>query len=112
MSVETLNPETSFEIEADEDVRPSKGWVVVVYNDNHHTFQYVIECLCQILHMTSEQALNRAVEIHNEGESVVAGPMSKYEAQEIANKIAKYGPDPYSLDPKKNVGLKTSVKEA
>lgn len=106
MPVEILEPKTQ------KNVRPSKGWVVIVYNDDHHTFQYVVECLCQIVHLTPKQALDKAFEIHTQGKSVVAGPMSKYEAQEISNKIAKYGPDPYSHNPEKNVGLKTSVEEA
>lgn len=112
MQTETLDPKTASYTEDDEDVRPAKGWVVIVFNDNHHTFDYVIECLCKVVCLSPDKALIKALEIHETGQSIVAGPMSKYEATEVANKIAKYGPDKLSLKPDLNVGLKTKVEEA
>lgn len=93
-------------------VAPARGWVVVLHNDDHHTFVYVILVLCRTIHVSAEEAERLAIEVHNAGSAVVAGPMSKYEAAEIATALGSYGPDPWSRAPQKNVGLKATIREA
>lgn len=112
MSTQIEEPQIEVDVEPEEDIRPAKGYVVVLHNDNHHTFVYVIEVLCKVVETTVDQAEALAREIHEKGKAVVAGPMSNYEAKQIANKIASYGPDPWSSKPKTNIGLKVTVEEA
>ncbi|MCC5877450.1 MAG: ATP-dependent Clp protease adaptor ClpS [Candidatus Sumerlaeia bacterium] len=109
---EKESPLPLLEQETGAEVKPQRGWVVVVYNDDHHTFIYVIMVFCAILQVSAEDANRLATTIHTKGEAVVAGPMSKYEAVEISQKIASFGPDPFSMKPTTNIGLKTSIKEA
>lgn len=109
---EKTKPTPLLDVETAQEVSPQRGWVVVVYNDDHHTFPYVILVFCAILQVSAEEANRLAMTIHTQGEAVVAGPMSKYEAAEISLKIASFGPDPFSIKPTSNVGLKTSIKEA
>ena len=40
---------------------------LVVYNDDHNSFQWVIECFCKYLKHSSEQAEQCALLIHTKG---------------------------------------------
>lgn len=44
---------------------------LVVYNDDHNTFDWVIECFMEILQHTSEQAEQSAMLIHFKGKAIV-----------------------------------------
>ncbi len=44
---------------------------LVVYNDDHNTFQYVIECFKEILNHSSEQAEQLSLIIHFKGKAIV-----------------------------------------
>lgn len=44
---------------------------IVVFNDDHNTFEWVIECFMQVLRHTSEQAEQLALIIHNKGKGGV-----------------------------------------
>jgi ATP-dependent Clp protease adaptor protein ClpS len=44
---------------------------LVVYNDDHNTFQWVIECFCKYLKHGSEQAEQCAMLIHTRGKCEV-----------------------------------------
>lgn len=51
---------------------------LIVYNDDHNTFQWVIECFCKYLGHTSEQAEQCAMIIHFKGKcQVKRGPKEK-----------------------------------
>lgn len=47
------------------------GSKLVVYNDDHNSFEYVIECFCAYLKHSSEQAEQLAWIIHNKGKATV-----------------------------------------
>ena len=95
----------------EERVEVDPGWKVIVHNDNHHTYPYVIKVFMTILHISGNDAFELAKLIDSEGSTVVAGPMSNQEALNIAHKISSFGPDPDSMKPEINVGLKTSVEK-
>ncbi len=44
---------------------------IIVYNDDHNTFEWVIECFMQVLQHASEQAEQLALIIHNKGKATV-----------------------------------------
>lgn len=110
-SSSVATPENEVLPGTEEEIKVSKGWVVVVYNDDYHTFDYVIECLCSVIEATLDEAVEFAVTIHESGEAAVAGPMSKNEAESISSRIASFGPDKNHKNPKENTGLRTSIKE-
>jgi ATP-dependent Clp protease adapter protein ClpS len=105
------SPETNNKEKEEVVFKPQRGWIVIVFNDNHHTFNYVIDFLCKLVGVSLDEAQKLANQIHTEGRASVAGPMSRYEALLIANKIASYGPDPWSRRPTVNVGIKTAVEQ-
>ena len=44
---------------------------LIVYNDDHNSFEWVIECFCNYLKHSSEQAEQCAYLIHNKGKTDV-----------------------------------------
>src|SRR4051812_27669331 len=50
----------------------AKYWNVVVWNDDVHTFPYVIIALMQVVGCSEDEASQHAERIHTEGKSVVA----------------------------------------
>ncbi len=44
---------------------------LVVYNDDHNSFEWVIECFTEILHHSSEQAEQLSLIIHFKGKAIV-----------------------------------------
>jgi len=44
---------------------------LVVYNDDHNTFDWVIQCFMEVLQHTSEQAEQLALMIHFKGKATV-----------------------------------------
>ncbi len=44
---------------------------IIVYNDDHNSFEWVIESFMQVLRHTSEQAEQLALIIHNKGKGTV-----------------------------------------
>ena len=49
-----------------------KSWNVVVWNDDIHTFKYVIDVLMQIIGISEGDAFKHAHTIHTAGKSIVA----------------------------------------
>ena len=63
---------------------------IILYNDDKHTFKYVIECLMTFCQHTEEQAEQCAIIVHNNGKcSVKTGPVD--ELKPIASLLGKYG---------------------
>lgn len=51
---------------------------LIVYNDDHNTFDWVIRCLMEILHHTSQQAEQLSLIVHFKGKATVkSGPKSE-----------------------------------
>jgi len=70
-------------------------YVVIVYNDNDHTFQYVIITFQKVFGYSLERAAALAETIHREGRAVV-WQGSKEVAELKVELIKSAGPDPYA----------------
>jgi len=44
---------------------------LIVFNDDHNTFDWVIQCFVEVLHHTSEQAEQLSLMIHFKGKATV-----------------------------------------
>lgn len=66
---------------------------VILLNDEDHTYDYVIEMLCEIFGLTEADAYERTVEVDMKGHSRVATLPLK-EAEEKRDKVHAFGPDP------------------
>jgi ATP-dependent Clp protease adaptor protein ClpS len=64
----------------DEDVRPDRPWVVIVWNDPINLMSYVTFVLQKVFGYSREKAERLMLEVHNAGRSVVSnGPRERVE---------------------------------
>lgn len=57
--------------EQDTDVLEDVGWRLILYNDDYHTFDYVIKALVDICRHTYEQAEQCTILVHYKGKCAV-----------------------------------------
>lgn len=65
------NPEEEVLVEEDVDTGSGEVAHLLVYNDDHNSFDWVIECFMEILQHTSQQAEQLALLIHLKGKATV-----------------------------------------
>ncbi len=58
-------------IEEVEDIDVGNPSLLIVYNDDHNTFDWVIQCFMEILKYSSQQAEQLAMMIHFKGKATV-----------------------------------------
>ena len=88
------NPESESETEANTETlaKPALNWKVVLFNDEEHTYDYVVEMLTSACNLSRENAFRCAVEVDLSGRTVVFyGTASDCEG--VSAKILAYGPD-------------------
>jgi ATP-dependent Clp protease adaptor protein ClpS len=77
--------------------RPKKQppYAVVLFNDDQHTFQYVIETLTKVFGYPQEKSYSLALQIHNAGKGIVWSG-SREVAELKRDQIRSAGPDFYA----------------
>lgn len=55
----------------EEDIEETTDAELIVYNDNHNTFDHVIACFIKILQHTEQQAEQLSLMIHFNGKAIV-----------------------------------------
>ena len=68
---EPLKPYVSPETDAESAVLEDSGCSLILYNDDVHTFDYVIKALVDICRHTEEQAEQCAILVHCHGSCIV-----------------------------------------
>jgi ATP-dependent Clp protease adaptor protein ClpS len=68
-------------------------WKVVLWDDDHHTYEYVIEMLMDVCQMTVEKAFQHAVEVDTYKRTIVFYGELEH-AEFVHERIISYGPDP------------------
>jgi ATP-dependent Clp protease adaptor protein ClpS len=88
----TSLPDIDIEIELKK--KPPNGpWKVVLWDDDEHTYDYVIEMLMDVCQMSMEKAFQHALEVDTEKKTVVfIGELEH--AEFIQEKILGFGKDP------------------
>ena len=72
--------------------KPALNWKVVLFNDEEHTYDYVVEMLTSACKLSRENAFRCAVEVDMTGRTIVFyGTRSDCEG--VCSKILAYGPD-------------------
>lgn len=67
----SADPLIEEEVIPDVDISELLSRKIVVYNDDHNSFEHVIECFCRILQHTEDQAFQCALLIHHTGRASV-----------------------------------------
>jgi ATP-dependent Clp protease adaptor protein ClpS len=74
-------------------IRHEPIWYVVLWDDNDHTYRYVIEMLVKLFRMTPAVALKHACEVDTEGVTILAR-LPKSQAAEKRDQVLRFGGDP------------------
>jgi ATP-dependent Clp protease adaptor protein ClpS len=87
-------PETSrrFKEKEKEEVKKQPPYHVILFNDDDHTFEYVIEMLKKLFGHTEPTGFKMAHEVHTRGR-VIVDTTSKERAELKCEQIHAYGPD-------------------
>ncbi len=80
------------EIIFDEDVNLDKPWMVILLDDDHHTYEYVIEMLGVLFGYTIDKAYQMACEV-DEKKRVIVWSGHREIAEWKQEQIHDYGPD-------------------
>lgn len=72
---------------------PGGPWKVVLWDDDEHTYDYVIEMLMEICQMDVEKAFQHAVEVDTEKRTIVFTGELEH-AEHVQERILTYGADP------------------
>jgi ATP-dependent Clp protease adaptor protein ClpS len=70
-------------------------YAVIVFNDDYHTYQYVVECFARVFGYSQEKSFLLAKEIHVRGLGIVWSG-SKEVAELKREQIEGMGPDLYA----------------
>jgi len=66
-----LGGSTATEEETEVDQRIAPRWKIILHNDDHHSFEFVIMMIMEIFKKTTEQAFVHTLEIHEHDTSVL-----------------------------------------
>ncbi len=76
----TIAPERVERPEQDEDVRPDRPWVTVVWNDPINLMSYVTHVFQRLFGYSREKATKLMLDVHHKGRAVVSsGPREQME---------------------------------
>ncbi|MCZ8344703.1 MAG: ATP-dependent Clp protease adaptor ClpS [Leptospira sp.] len=68
-------------------------WKVVLWDDDYHTYDYVIEMLMDVCQMSIDKAFLHAVEVDTNKRTIVFTGELEH-AEFVHERIQSYGPDP------------------
>ena len=89
----TSRPAVTPDISTTEKDREAPLFHVVLLDDDDHTYDYVIEMLCNIFLLSPERAFKNAVEVDTVGRTVVM-TCEREQAEFGRDQIHAYGADP------------------
>ena len=93
---------------ADAKPKQQPPYAVVLFNDEEHTFQYVVETLMKVFGYPQEKSYALTLQIHNDGKGIVWSG-SREVAELKRDQIRSAGPDFYAAK-KVDFPLKATVE--
>jgi ATP-dependent Clp protease adaptor protein ClpS len=96
------------QVEPEEKTRRIPPYNVILLDDDHHTFEYVITMLQQLFGYPVEKGYQMALEVHTTGRCIVLTTTLEH-AELKRDQIHAFGPDP--LSSKECVGSMSAVIE-
>jgi ATP-dependent Clp protease adaptor protein ClpS len=86
------DPESEGETGTETLAKPALNWKVVLFNDEEHTYDYVVEMLTSACKLSRENAFRCAVEVDMTGKTIVYYG-TRPDCEAVCSKILAYGPD-------------------
>jgi len=96
---EIEKPQGDFEAETETLTDSQLSYKTVLFNDEEHTYDYVVELLTKVCKLSRENAFRCAVEVDMTGRTIVFYG-SQGDCGRVCGQILKYGPDhrlPHSM---------------
>lgn len=108
----TATPDLDTDLEEDLEENTSfyKQYVLLVHNDDDHTFDYVVETFLKVFKYTIEACARLAYRIHTEQVAVVFSGMLEH-VEFKQDQIKSCGPDLYNPAKKVTYPLLTEIRE-
>lgn len=108
----TATPDIDIDLEEDLEKKISfyKQYVLIVHNDDDHTFDYVVETFMKTLKYTIEQCVKLAYRIHTEQLAIVFSGMLEH-VEFKQDQIRSCGPDLYNPAKTVTYPLLTEIRE-
>ena len=91
---EAPQPRIEEEVDTETETQPqtSEPCKVILFNDEEHTYDYVVEMLTHASRLSRENAFRCAVEVDLTGRTIVHYG-TREECEGVVTRIAAYGPD-------------------
>ena len=89
---ENPSPEKEGQAVTETLAKPALNWKVVLFNDEEHTYDYVVEMLTAACKLSRENAFRCAVEVDMSGRTIVYYG-TRNDCEGVCSKIIAYGPD-------------------
>ena len=86
------SPETRIDEETETRTQTSHPCKVILFNDEEHTYDYVVEMLTHASRLSRENAFRCAVEVDLTGRTIVHYG-TREECERVVSRITAYGPD-------------------
>lgn len=86
------NTQEQVSVETDTRTKVLRNWRVILYNDEDHTYDYVVEMIVTVCGLAREQAFRCAVEVDLTGRTTVFYGKEE-DCRRISAKINTWGPD-------------------
>jgi ATP-dependent Clp protease adaptor protein ClpS len=91
---ETTSPVASPEMRHDPEAKLLPPYNVILFNDDHHSMEFVVEVLCKVFGYKPERSIQLMIEAHTSGRSVVwtgAKEVAELKAEQIGTMHEKRG---------------------
>ncbi len=89
---EKTSPQQEGETDTETLAKPALNWKVVLFNDEEHTYDYVVEMLTAACKLSRANAFRCAVEVDMSGRTIVFYG-TRNDCEGVCSKIIAYGPD-------------------
>jgi len=67
----TVFPDVDVDEQTTTDTRILPPYVVIIFNDEYHSFEFVVQILLKVIRCTTEQAIAYAKQAHESGRAIV-----------------------------------------
>ncbi len=88
----TANPGEQGESATETLTKPALNWKVVLFNDEDHTYDYVVEMLTTVCKLSRENAFRCAVEVDLTGRTIVYYG-TRADCEKVCTQMLRFGPD-------------------
>ncbi len=88
----TEKPEEQGDVSTETLTKPAHNYKVVLFNDEEHTYDYVVEMLTSVCKLSRDNAFRCAVEVDLTGRTIVYYG-TQADCEKVCSQMLRFGPD-------------------